>query len=343
MLRNYHERRLSAQKDPLPTGAWLAFDELDRHADAYDDLVSQTPNVDHFCSSTDWILPAQAAFAPSALPYVMAEEGACIALMRIPAEPRHEVAVPLEAGWGLASPFAGSDPAQLAEMLGTMVEHAPHPPDALFLSGIVRDSPLHEHVVLRLTGHYRIGMGPPSGRRSTSITGGLDGFLSRRSSRFRASLRRALRRANQGGLQLSYEADFDSAEAVVDRVMAVEAKSWKGRTGQGVDRGLARRFYELMITRLVLRGRLRLVFVRQGETDMAFCLGGLFGETYRGLQVSFVEGYEPWSPGNLAQLEMIRGLSAEGIETYHLGMEMPYKARWAEAGLETITLALLPW
>jgi hypothetical protein len=334
---------LSALKDPLPTGSWLAFDELDRHADAFDALVAQTPDVDHFCSSTDWILPAQAAFAPSAMPFVMAEPGACVALMRIPAEPRHEVAVPLEAGWGLASPFVGAEPAQLAEMLGTMVEHAPHPPDALFLSGIVRDSALHEHVVLRLAGRYRIGMGPPSGRRSTSIAGGLDGFLTRRSSRFRASLRRALRRAADGGLTFTYDADFDSADAVIERIMAVETRSWKGRTGQGVDRGLARRFYELMVARLVRRGGLRVVFARLDEADVAFCLGGLFGETYRGLQVSFAEGLERWSPGNLVQLEMIRGLAAEGVETYHLGMEMPYKARWAEPGLETITLALLPW
>lgn len=334
---------MSARKDPLPTGSWLGFDDLDAHADAFDALVAETPDVDHFCSSTDWILPARAAFAPNAMPYVMAEDGACVALMRIPAEPRHEVAVPLEAGWGLASPFAGRDPAQIAEMLGTMVEHAPHPPDALFLSGIVRDSPLYEHVILRLTGRYRIGTGPPSGRRSTSIVEGLDGFLSRRSPGFRASLRRAERRAAADGFVLTYDSSFEGAEVTTERVMAVEARSWKGIAGQGVDRGPARRFYEMMIARLVGRGTLRLVFVRRGGEDVAFCLGGLFGDSYRGLQVSFAEGYERWAPGNLAQLAMIRGLGEEGVHTYHLGMEMPYKARWAEPGLETITLALLPW
>ncbi len=330
-------------RKPLPAGSWLTFEDLERHDDAYDALIAQTADIDHFCSSTDWILPARAAFAPSARPWIRATEGAAVALMRIPAEPNHEVVVPLEAGWGLAGPFAGADPLLLVDLLEVMVRSAPRPPDALFLSGLLRDGPLFKGVMRRLGGHYRLGIGPPSGRRTTSISGGLDAFLARRSTRFRGNLRRALRRATNDGVVATYETRFDSADAVLGRMMAIESRSWKGQSGQGVDQGAARRFYGQMVARLFRRGTLRVVFVQRDGEDLAYCLGGLFGAEYRGLQVSFAAGFERWSPGNLAQLEMIRGLSDEGVSTYHLGMEIPYKARWAEPGLSTVTLALFPW
>ncbi len=321
---------------------WLDFAQLEAEAHAWDALVAVTEGVDRFCSGSDWILPARIAFAPQARPFVAFTPDAAVALMRIDAEGGHEVAVPLEAGWGLACPFAGADPLAQVDLLDAMLDDARRPPDALFLSGIERGGPLFDGLVRRFSGRCRLGLGPPSGRRSTSIEGGVEGFLGRRSAKFRAGLRRAARKAGEDGFFFEYRDHFQSAPAIAARLMSIERRSWKGRSEQGVSSGPPRLFYEEMVRRFVDRGALRVVFARYGDEDVAFCFGGVLGEAYRGLQVSFVQGYEAWSPGNLAQLEMIRGLASEGVRTYHLGMEMPYKARWAEEGLETITLALLP-
>lgn len=330
---------MTDQDNPFQTGLWLGFDDLEAHASSYDALVAQTVDIDHFCSSSDWILPARSAFAPVARPFAMARPDAAVALMRLDADSGHDIAVPLEAGWGLASPFVGPDPGAQADLLATMVASEARPPDAMFLSGLVRDGPVQRAIVRRFMGRYRIGIGPPAGRRTTAIRGGVDGFLAARSSKFRANLRRARRRAKDAGFHFAYERGTAQTTA---RLMAIEANSWKGRAGQGVDSGAPRTFYDEMLARLVARGALRVVWVTQGAIDVAYCMGGIFGDAYRGLQVSFTAGQERWSPGNLAQLEMIRGLADDGVRTYHLGMEIPYKSSWAEPGLETITLALLP-
>ena len=44
----------------------------------------------------------------------------------------------------------------------------------------------------------------------------------------------------------------------------------------------------------------------------------------------------------MLQLRQIEALQAEGVERYDLGMDMPYKRRWADRARDTLTLAILP-
>ncbi len=46
--------------------------------------------------------------------------------------------------------------------------------------------------------------------------------------------------------------------------------------------------------------------------------------------------------GNLVQYNMIQWLCDEGVKKYDLGMDMPYKRRWAENRLEFINLFVSP-
>jgi CelD/BcsL family acetyltransferase involved in cellulose biosynthesis len=71
-------------------------------------------------------------------------------------------------------------------------------------------------------------------------------------------------------------------------------------------------------------------------------LGGIFGDTFRGLQLSYHADHRAFELGNVAQIETIAALCAEGVAQYDLGTEMPYKARWAPPGLTTVTLAVFP-
>ena len=67
---------------------------------------------------------------------------------------------------------------------------------------------------------------------------------------------------------------------------------------------------------------------------------GTASAAYAGL---VIEGPEPRHAaiGGLLQVEQIKDLVAEGVTTYDMGMDMPYKHRWADGTLDTVTLAVL--
>jgi CelD/BcsL family acetyltransferase involved in cellulose biosynthesis len=97
-----------------------------------------------------------------------------------------------------------------------------------------------------------------------------------------------------------------------------------------------------MLPRLAARGALRLMFARHEGRDVAYILGAVAGDTYRGLQFSFDDAYRDDSLGNLAQYHQIAALCDEGVTRYDLGSGFPYKRRWAESGMVTMTLWAFP-
>lgn len=329
----------------------LQFADLAAWADGWDALVERTPEVDPFCTSSAWIVPAQAAFCPDALPLIARDERGAVALMSLPIGLGRRGALPLEAGWGLAAPFAGPEPAAVVELLGELWaasrrEAGEEQVHALFLSGLPAAGAWMRAIRRRFEPRHRIGTASPCQRRVAELAGGIDGFFARRSPKFRANVRRAERLARGEGFAAELHTGQGTQSGALDglfaRVLDVERRSWKGRRGEGIDRGPPRDFYRLIIERLLARGALRLLFVRRGERDVAYVLGGLFGDTYRGLQVSFDEAAAEAAPGNLAQLWMIEALCEEGVGRYDLGTDMPYKRRWAEVEIETVTIAVVP-
>ena len=63
---------------------------------------------------------------------------------------------------------------------------------------------------------------------------------------------------------------------------------------------------------------------------------------YRGLQLSYNDDFRPLSLGNCVQMEMIENLCDEHVDSYDLGTDMPYKARWGEQTFETSIIAIMP-
>jgi CelD/BcsL family acetyltransferase involved in cellulose biosynthesis len=311
---------------------WLSFAELAARAEELDAWVGQTADIDAFCSSSAWVLPAQAAFAPAATPLVWADVSGLAAFMAIELEGGLRAAVPLEASWGLASGLLGPDPARLAAAFLGALRVRPEPrPRIVVFSGTAPDGAA-AHALARLGAR---GIGPPTERIVASLEGGLAGFLARRSAKFRATCARARRAAV--AQKVRYER---STDADLDRIVAVEARSWKAAEASGIDTGPMYTFYREMLPRLAARGALRVVYVRQGDQDIAFCFGGRAGAQYRGLQVSFDDAHARLSPGVLAHLEMIALLADEGATSYDLGTDMDYKRRWGEPGLRTIAMVI---
>jgi Acetyltransferase (GNAT) domain len=316
----------------------LTLDDLDREAARYDALVGGARDIDRFCSSTDWTLPAARGLMPSREPWLRRGEHGYAALMRT--EHAGQLWLePLEAVWGLACPLIGEPIRLAAEVAAELRESPAAAGAALMLCGLERSSLRCASIARALQSRYRLGLGPPTRRHIASLDGGIEGFLSRRTANFRRGLRRALQKAAGENLELVEAPDADDAWR---RLLAVEQRSWKGLEGVGIAASGMLDFYRLMIPRLRRRGALRLMFAHRDGQDLAYILGGVFGDTYRGLQFSFAAELPHLSLGNLCQYWQLERLCAEGLAFYDLGAEVEYKRRWGEIVHETVTLLAWP-
>lgn len=307
--------------------------ELERAASDFDACVDADPDVDRFCSRTDWILPFHDAFHPERELVAARDGGAFVALAA-----HGGVLEPLEAMWGFASPLVGAGSAAL--LLELVRARGPEP---LYLSGLAPRAERTRALVAGLETSHSLALASLTVRFVAALDD-LDGFLSRRSAKLRASLRAAARRVRAEGIEFA-PLDVPSAgaaDAAYARVLAVERRSWKAATENGVDRGPMREFYARMFPRLAARRALRVLFAVRGGEDVGYLAGGTAGAAFRGLQFSFDERFRALGLGNVLQLEMIARLSREGFTAYDLGAQSAYKARWGERRVPTIGLLARP-
>jgi CelD/BcsL family acetyltransferase involved in cellulose biosynthesis len=92
---------------------------------------------------------------------------------------------------------------------------------------------------------------------------------------------------------------------------------------------------------MMARGALRGLFARKDGQDVGYLLGGVFHDTFRGLQFSYDARLAHLSLGNLMQVEMVSRLEGQGLSWYDLGSEVEYKKQWGEAGLETLMFVVV--
>lgn len=318
----------------------LTLDELDHRADPFDEEVARMPDIDHFCSSSAWILPAQAALMPPRAPWLFRGEHGYVAMMRGQHAEGWCYVEPLESMWGLACPLIGRDSAALATSFADLCRQRGGEWDVALLSGVRPGSALCLGLLEQLAPRYELRLGPRAVRHVALLDGGVDGFLARRSRNFRRALRRAVRDAEIAGIEFEpvHATGAAAALAAYARIVAVESRSWKGRDGVGIDTGTMHAFYRAMLPRLAARDRLRVIFARRGDRDIGYILGAVFLGTYRGLQFSFDDEHRALALGNLCQYRQIRALCDEGVSRYDLGTDMEYKRRWSDTTHDTISL-----
>jgi hypothetical protein len=358
----------------------LSLEAFEAGAAAFDRSVEGDPGIDPFCSRSEWILPYHRAFlpdrelflyrgperapqgaeeaAPEGSPEEAPEEkstesGSFVALA---ARSHESVGLYLEAlenMWCFACPLVGPGCVGLLEEAIADAARA-RPPERetppLVLSGVPasreREGLLGRLVRALGSGsepRYELRIVDETVRYVASLEGGLAGWLSRRSRKFRRGLRQAEKRAVG---RLAFEpVRVESAAAVADvlpRVLAVEARSWKAAQGSGAGHGAMLAFYRDMLPRVAARGGLRLLFARYDGEDVGYLHGALSGTHFRGLQMSYEARHAHLAPGNLLQREMIALLCVEGARSYDLGTSQSYKQRWAEEGLRTLTILARP-
>ncbi|MFI5317204.1 MAG: GNAT family N-acetyltransferase [Myxococcota bacterium] len=311
--------------------------EFERCGAEFDARVDADPDLDRFCSRTDWILPFHDAFHPERELVLARDGGAFVALAA-----QRGALEALESMWGFASPLVGAGALELLLALLGARERA-HGRELLYLTGLAPDTARTRALVDALQVSHSLAIASLTVRFVAELDG-VDGFLARRSAKFRASLRAAVRRVRAAGIEFAALGvrSAGAAEAAYARALAVERRSWKAAGDNGVDRGPMREFYARMFPRLAARGALRLLFAVRGGEDVGYLSGGLAGSAFRGLQFSFDERLRALGLGNVLQLEMISRVTREGVRAYDLGAQSAYKARWGERRIATVGLLARP-
>lgn len=298
----------------------LSEDALQVEAEALDRCVDATPGVDAFCSSSAWLLACARAWGVKSL--LFRGEGGYLVFRR-----EGSALSGLDAMWDYACPVAAPAPLDLLASLDLK------PWRVVEFPGLVESGEAFRAVVAALEGRRRLFAGAPRPRVRASLRGGVAGYLARRTRKLRRSVREALRRAAREGVEVV------EGGGELDRLAAIEARSWKGEAGEGLFHPDLQAFYRELFAQLRARGALRTLVARRAGEDVAYIAGGVRGALYRGLQFSYDARHRRLGLGNLLQHAQIESLAREGIETYDLGMELPYKRRWGEERFVTVTLA----
>ncbi len=316
----------------------LTVPEFARATTAFDDAVDATRGIDRICSSSDWVVPSYLSWGRDAEPLILRSDAGWATLCARRDVDGVRYLCPPEAAWGFGSPVATDDATTFGRRLVRALEKVPGW-RVVLLTGLVPDSPLENELRRAIGERHRLRNGPVMTRCRARLDEGATALLERKPAKWQRDLRRAHRRAEDHGFEV-VTAEGDLA-AGFERLMDIERRSWKGRSGSGLIEPELRRFYWKLSQRVGPLGRLRLLFARADDRDIGYILGHVRHTTYRGLQISYDNAYRSLSVGTLLQAFQIEQLAAEGVRIYDLGMEMAYKRRWADETLDTRTTVII--
>lgn len=303
----------------------LTLAEFRERSDEFAAAVAATPGVSHFCSGPLWQLAAHDflhTIPDEKTRFILEDEGTWLLCVE---REQARVFFPFEAAWMFGCPLIG-DPQRAVELLRAARQWLPQP-SGFCLGGILLDSPLHGALRELQPRARRYEEFPSTDCMILDLHDGVEGWLNRRSKKFRRTLRDA--ETNEG---IVFVAAGDAPpESLYYRLLEIQRRTYKWREGTDIfQMPDYAAFYQSLLAGLHRRGELRLLFAQRDGEDLAYIFGGVTGNTYRGLQMSYVEEARTLGLGNRLQLENLLRCSAEGITRYDLGMPSPYKERWAD-------------
>jgi len=244
---------------------------------------------------------------------------------------------PLEAHWNFGCPLIGPGAVELlADVTRELRDQLQTDAIEIVVSGLEPRGALSRQVEARFT---KVNMDKDDPHAAGSLEGGIEGWLSRRSSNFRRNLRRAERRAQAAGIwfERAQPLSRSAADQCYARMLAVEHTSWKGPRRQGLLAVEA--FYQTLLRAYARRGAARVVFARQGDEDVGFCFGGASHGVYRGQQTSYSDDLSGFSIGTLMHFETANWLAEDGARLQHFGpiqRSSSYKSGFCEIKLPSV-------
>jgi len=306
-------------------------------------LAGESALADPLCSRSEWVFSFHKVIASHRELHLRATDDSVLTLAGYEHPTLGPLLEPVEAHWFFARPLLGPDAVALLEELLAEPRHK-HSRPCVAISGLDLDGPLLSKLLRLMLPHYEVGCLEPIRFRSASLSGGPDGFLSRRSRKFRSNLRRAVQRANDARIEFErcITSGGRTAETAFERMAAVERTSWKGRDNCGMTEEPYLTFYRSVYTQMSRNQVARVIFATSEGRDIGFVMGGIDGTCYRGQQFSYGAEWEGFSVGNLLQWQMIQWLCEEGIQRYDLGSVLDYKVHWAEEENLSNTLVWRP-
>lgn len=299
---------------------------------------------DAFCSGPDWQLSCHQVFEPGRRLYLASSDTSILALAARRFSNGALLLMPLDSGWCFGTTLLGPD---CADLLEAAIDELDGPFRRTFvqLSGLEANADFSS-LVQRLGRRHAFHKYGEVILGSSSLAGGMDGFLSRRTPHFRARARAIMRKAKNRGVKFerAMPKSWEQAEPLYKRMLQIEAKSWKGRAGCGMDASPSREYYATLLGRGAKRQAARIIIASLDGEDIGFIFGNIGGKIYRGQQFSYIVESAHLAPGNLLQLEMLQWLCEEGIGRYDpgpcSGPRMQYKRHWVD-GMRAINTWLI--
>jgi CelD/BcsL family acetyltransferase involved in cellulose biosynthesis len=162
----------------------------------------------------------------------------------------------------------------------------------------------------------------------------------------RSDLRRALRHAQRHG-PLTHQIltpTPDNLDALLDIAFAVEAASWKGKTGTALLHEPRRSgFYRRYAHAACHDGTLRLAFLKIGEHPVAMQIALQCSNAFWLLKIGYDAAFADCSPGNLLMCQTLRYAAAQNLRSYEfLGSAAPWTRAWTELERQCVSLWVYP-
>lgn len=309
----------------------------------YDALIEETQGIDTFCSSSTWSESARKAFMPDS-PLVVFEHGEGRAVFAHENTPdRQRMLLPLDATWTLGSSVAAPNPQRDIPAIMEMIDADRPFYDFIMFSGMRPGSPIHRMVYHEITkrGVHAVNF-KPADRAVAEIGDGADAWLQRRSTKFRASIRGALRKAEEAGIQYTILPPDTPPDELLRGFVDLEKRSWKGLSGTGIIERSMASFCQNVLAHTTPAGQTRTIIATHRDELVGFIFGAVSNGRYRGIQMSVDHRYRRIGLGNALQVQMIQALAAENVTVYDLGSSMPYKDRWADRTDRTVSILIGP-
>lgn len=332
-------------QDPRPfslhTGELVAPSEFD--FTRFDSLLLNTEGIDSFCSSSAWAESSRRAFMPHAQLAVYRHRSAKAVFAVTQMPEGHRMLLPLDATWSLSSSIAAVNAARDVPDLVSQILEDRFAVDFCIISGIRAESTLYQLVVNALaTKMVPVTHMPPAHRAVADISEGFDAWFARRSSKFRASIRRAERATTAEKIRFESLPISSISTELMRTFHDIETRSWKGKAHTGITEKSMASFCENFLKLTAERGQTRVILAYDEQTPIGFVLGAVSQAGYRGAQMSFDNAYRKIGLGNMMQIKMIDSLIDSEVVTYDLGSSMPYKLRWADYEDRTSSLLVGP-
>lgn len=218
--------------------------------------------------------------------------------------------------------------------------HLAHP---LSLFRVQNSDLLHAPLRKAARGRCLLAWRQSTGAPWADLSQGFDAYLATRSARRRSDLRRAERRLREIGTYAVKvrSPSVDDLQSQLDRLLAVECRSWKGRNGSAILKkpGLEQ-FVRAYCERATELGILRLCSLEVAGEIAAMQIAVEQNNRFWVLKIGYDEKFARASPGLLLTLKTMQKCALRGLETYEfLGFDEPWLAPWSD-GLHEYALVM---